>query len=303
MQYGITRLINGERSFIEIEEEGYRSILLAKERVLQVLGIEEKFNTVLENYAEFEQTLLEITLDFMLFSGHDWSAFMEPLHQINRRLLNFLASCRLYLDHVPQSLGAILPPNKEGIDKFKEKASEQYDAHIAYRALEALRNYGQHRDTLIHRLSSPSWRDDNGAGDIKHTVTPYLEVAYLREDTKFKRKILEELNTLGDRIDLKPLVRAYIAGLGKIHDSTTDMLKDHVQTWKETLNGAIQEYREEVSDDLAGLAIVIRDKDGILKDSQYLIEDWVKRLEWLQRKNWKMKHYEKLVVTSEVKRK
>ena len=45
-------------------------------------------------------------------------------------------------------------------------------------------------------------------------LSVYSETRYLREDGGFKNEVLEELENRGGKVDLKPLVRQYVAALG-----------------------------------------------------------------------------------------
>ena len=118
----------------------------------EILDIEEKFNIVLENYAEFERMLLNVSLDRMLFSGHDWSAAMNELHAINRTLVNLLSTCRVYIDQVPQNLGAIFKGDSSPVEVLRKQMATEYDGHLGYRVLEAMRNYSQHRALPLQML-------------------------------------------------------------------------------------------------------------------------------------------------------
>jgi hypothetical protein len=44
--------------FIEISEAEFQTLKCAKESLITVLNIEEKFDAVLENYSEYERELL-----------------------------------------------------------------------------------------------------------------------------------------------------------------------------------------------------------------------------------------------------
>ena len=136
MPFGIKRLVLGSNKIIDITEEDFNAIKTAQYGLLESLTIEEKLNLVIENYAEFEKELLEETLNYMLFKELDWSSFMGNIYTINRRIVNCLSACRMYLDQIPQNLNSIYGQKSDASEAFKKKTNEEYDSHLSYRVLE-----------------------------------------------------------------------------------------------------------------------------------------------------------------------
>ncbi len=62
MRYTLRRIVTGVRDFIEISEDEFTTLKLTQEKLLGVLNIEATFDLLLENYAEFEQDLLRLSL-------------------------------------------------------------------------------------------------------------------------------------------------------------------------------------------------------------------------------------------------
>jgi hypothetical protein len=133
MRYAITRLILGCQQFIDITAEQYLETRTAKERLMIALSIEEKFNLVAENYAEFEQELQNLTLRQMLFPDYDWSSFVGGLQTINRRLANLLSACRLYIDQVKHDVDGLYGRESQQTEQLKRAFSAEYDGCLGYR--------------------------------------------------------------------------------------------------------------------------------------------------------------------------
>ena len=104
MKYGIVKTLRDSSPFIEIESEKYKKAMDANNALLEVFHIEEKMHLIVENYREYEQDLLNTINRYMLFSPNDWPAEMEEISKINRRIMNLLAVCRLYLDSIVSNL-------------------------------------------------------------------------------------------------------------------------------------------------------------------------------------------------------
>jgi hypothetical protein len=58
---------------LALTDQVYESARSAKDGLLAALGMEEKFNLVMENYAEFENDLLRLTSSHVLFPSERWS--------------------------------------------------------------------------------------------------------------------------------------------------------------------------------------------------------------------------------------
>jgi hypothetical protein len=102
--------------------------------------------------------------------------------------------------------------------------------------MEALRNHVQHRGFPIHGCHYNAKQiGDISRGQRLYTLTPYIDLKKLEDDGKFKSSVREEMKNLGDKIDIKPLVRGYIASIGNIQDKVREVLKDDILLWENNL--------------------------------------------------------------------
>jgi hypothetical protein len=166
--------------------------------------------------------------------------------------------------------------------------------------MEALRNYVQHRGYPLHGVSfNASWVED--WNKARYGVTPYMKVAELAEDGKFKVAVLEELKALGETADIKPIVREYVDGLGKIHTEVRAQIRVVVEESDATIRGAIERYRrtEPIEDSVIGLAAVRREERKYV-DSVQLFEELLDYRKGFERKNRNLNNLARRYVTSEV---
>lgn len=121
--------------------------------------------------------------------------------EYNRLLLNYLASCRLFLDFTAHELQAV--GKQDAIALFSEAAAFAYDSSFAYRLFDQLRNYAQHRGLPV---ASVVFTSDEGK-------PPICEVALSRDDLladgKLKKRVREELASQPALIPLPQLVTDY----------------------------------------------------------------------------------------------
>ncbi len=286
MRYGITRLILACQQFADLTLEQYVDAKTAKERLVTALSVEEKFNLVLENYAEFEQELLALTTHQLLFQSHDWSSSVGDVQTINRRLANLLSSCRLYIDQIKHDVKALFASDSHQLEELNQAFSAEYDRYLGYRVLEALRNHVQHRGLPVHVLKYNYARDKRVSRTlVKLTCIPALSVNRIKEQGDFKAQVLEELEAHGDLVDLKPLVREYVASIGRVHEGLRARMRNHVVNWDQTVSAIRSQFRDTFGDDDVGLAVVAQDEGGKILASTQIFEDLITRRRFLVRKN------------------
>lgn len=216
MKYDLTRLVLEERRSIAITQADFNRAKEARRALLLCLNVEERFNILLENYTEFEAELLNLALQDLVFDTVEWSDRIDGLHLLNRRAANLLTICRVYLDHTPQSLNDLFGDGSRETLRFRDATRAEYDAHLGYRAMEALRNYVQHRGLPIHSVTQQGrWTEDRSM--LEHWVIPTLRLAEIREVGGFKSSVLEELEQLPQPIDLREIAREYLTCLRRLH--------------------------------------------------------------------------------------
>jgi hypothetical protein len=301
MRYGITRLVLGCSQWVDLTPGEYEEAKTARARLFVVLGIEEKLNLVLENYAEFEQELQTLTLRHILFHDDDWSSVIGELQTINRRLTNFLSACRLYVDQIKHDFNELYIGQARPRDQLTGAFSAEYDGCFGYRVLEALRNHVQHRSLPIHRLQYPSAGVEGRHGRIiRNTCVPSLSVRRIAALGDFKTIVLKELKAGDDLVDLKPLVREYVASLGRVHQGLRERMKNDVDTWEQVITSIQARFREAYGTRLLGLAVVSKSDDGAVHESASIFDDVVKRRKQLERKNRHVAHVRSHYVSGEV---
>ena len=304
MNFGLVRLVLGSSAFVPITEHEFNEIRVAKAALIEALSLEEKFDVVIENHLEFETCLLEATARHMLLRNQDYQWFQIERNLYNRRLLNLLSACRSYLDRSKHHVKAMMPENP-AITQLNARLSHHYDNCLGYRVMEALRNFVQHRGFPIHAVSYPSrWLGDGDQKRLEFGLSPYIKTEYLFEDGQFKKSVLKELNELGGRVNLKPLVRDYISVLGDVHELIRGLLRPELEAWDKAVLGAIEKFQSAnpKDDSVTGLAAVAKDKDSVMEKVE-LFKDLIEYRRSMQRKNCSLSKLRFRYVTSMVESK
>lgn len=300
--YGITRVAGGEQRFIEVDKDLFHASGEAKDNLVTALVIEEKLVLLLENYEEFEKVLLDSALHRLIFRSTSWSDYISHLYASNRRLVNLLTACRLYVDHIQHDLNSIYGADCAAGEEIRAIKSVQYDTSFAYRVMEALRNYVQHRGLPIHSFGFSGRWHDMPSRVARNSAIPRLSVSRIRKDGGFKQTVLTELEAAGDLVDLRPLVREYVAGIGTIHMAVRQQLASDVAKWDNLFESVQQQFSALNPPTMAGLAVVSRNSAGEFIDEVPILPDLITRRRWLQRRAVLLTHFAKHVITNEVDR-
>lgn len=299
MRYGIANLVIGKNPFVRLTEKEFNEIKLAHRSLTEILYIEEKFNLVMENYAEYEKELLVLTTDAMIFTDISYSGFQAQKHTVNRRLVNLLTTCRLYRDQILHNLNVIYGEKSDLMKETEKQMSSEYDTHLEYRVMEALRNFVQHRDLPISQFSRYSeWVGEEPDDVLQFSVIPNIEVSKLREGETFKKPVLKELEALGEKFDIRPMVRVYMDSICRIQKFIRERVKGDVDKWKGLILATEKRYRKRQKE-AHGIAVVAQTKDYRTVEKYYITQNIINRYEELVIMNSGMKRFIKFVVTSD----
>jgi hypothetical protein len=262
----------------------------------------KKFNMLLENYYEHEAHLLNLVLRDSIFSERDYVALQDAVHAVNRRVVNLLSSARLYSDHVAHDLSGLYGSGSEQIRHFRSRQSSEYDSHLAYRTMEAVRNYLQHRSFPIHGLSLVWTIESVGqpGSIVHHTARPSISAAELRKDGEFKAAVLAELEATGPKIEVSRMIRQYMSCLSRIHAGVRAALASDLETAEATIRKALETGAAELGDTVGLAAVrVVECSDGQEEyDAEDVFDDSLKRHAFLVSRTARASDFERMYVSN-----
>jgi hypothetical protein len=112
--------------------------------------------------------------------------------------------------------------------------------------------------------------------------------------------VLEEMETQGRYIDVRPLIREYVASIGRIHEFARKQLDVQLISSESTLTKADADYKQIGGQDTVGLAAVQISDSGQNVDYVEIFDDFIERRKELIRKNRNVSHYARHFVTNAV---
>lgn len=138
MQYETSGVLPLGAAPIRIDKSRYEQVKTAKSSCLFALEIEEKFALLLDNYYEFECELLRLAEASLIWPHRDHQHSMQERLTLDRRLVNLLTACRLYLDQTDHGLSSLFGHSSRERDNVTRFKHELYEKHWGYRFMEAL---------------------------------------------------------------------------------------------------------------------------------------------------------------------
>jgi len=285
MKYGITVCTLERWPIVNASEAEFCGLKAAKTSLLTVLGIEEKFDALLENYAEFERELLSLSLDHMVHCGGlNWSSIVGDAVRINRRLANLLTMTRLYADQVKHDIGRLPSSTLEApADLF----NAEYDAHFEYRLMDFLRNHVQHQGMPVGGVSYPSaWEDrrDERMAVMRLSIVPHLDVSQLLENKRLNPRLRAELADRKQISEIPILVRKYVESFSRVHHAVRDSLNGLVSDCRTTFLGAFSRSEVELGV-RKHVDLISVDENGKRVEQIALVKDLIERIDVMKQRN------------------
>lgn len=251
MKYFIRQRTLDSRLAVQIEFDKFNELKESQEILFAVQAIEEKYDLLIQNYLEFEQEILLELAKNMIFIKQEYDDFYEVKSVFNRRIVNFLTSARLYLDHISKHIRICTGKDKEEIKEIlKSFTGKQYDTHLEYRFMEELRNYVQHYCLAVHSVENNSNRDQNN--DQQVNGIKILACKKVLQQDKKLRKIMKDMD---DNVELVQTTRIYMSSLSYIHNDIRSLIEERVNIARRTIEEAIGNYKKVNDGSTIGLHI------------------------------------------------
>lgn len=272
---------------LELTPEEFSLLKDAKAKQLFGLGLEEKFDLVLENFQEYEMELIRFSMEHSIFPGKVIDILGSARHLLNRRLVNFLTTSRLYLDQILHELSCTYGKESHQYLQIKSATRREYDSVLGYRVIEALRNHVQHQALPIWGITLPMKREKiNGECETKFSTLPYL-VSEQFEGTKFKASVLQELinhQFEKGKIPISRFVREHTEALGRIHLELRELIEHDLYEADSRISSYLKKGQEEFGNSL-GLSAMKLGAGAIAEDKIAILDRIALSRQYFEKKN------------------
>lgn len=296
MRYELRRSILSAGSILSIADKEFASIWRADRELRRLLTIEQRYDILIGNYLDLERQIFHCNSEHVVREYFNESHLLNAMSLIDRCIGNFLSSARAFIDQA--SNGA--EPND--VPLIQGYFADQYDSSLAYRTMEALRNYTQHCGLPTQFLHfNGKWHDkkDLRESRLVHSVVPALNTETLRKEKHFKRAILAELESLAQEHPIMPMLREYLGALSHVLAHLRGLYASRKHDWIGDLQKPVFRYCEYDGNSLGtGVIAVAYSEDSELEEEIELLSDLTKTLSTLQQVNRPLVNLEKRQMTS-----
>lgn len=205
----------GTTGFEEISQNHYEALKNSFFCLLNAYQLEQKYDLIVSNYIELELEFNSVLVNHLVGRYPGWINHLEVQLSINRRLANFLSTCKTYADQRDRHLIFCFAGDRHIAKKIKEFASSVYDEKRDYRLMEALRNHVQHHSLAVHESKiGGSRRTSELDSDLEYKAGFYLQKDEILKNKKFKPSVRDEMP---DKVEIISAARSYMSGLNRIH--------------------------------------------------------------------------------------
>ncbi|WP_338833567.1 hypothetical protein [Bradyrhizobium septentrionale] len=294
MPYVLRSMIIAHTVTIEITKEEYNATLRARAAMNELIAVEEKYDALMENYVELEETLHNFGIRTLAFVERRYEDTITPLNQVSRRVSNLLSSARLYRDALPQHAARLLGRKHSEVVRLQEELKPGNPNHpMPYRQMEAVRNYAQHvgpaiNDIVIDRHWEPN--EENQKGRHLCAILPRMDADAISRNKRNNHELAPDLRTslaaLGKEANPMPIIRKYVEHIGTIHAGFRETVKQLEKESEELMRGLLERYAKAApGETLVAVAVGLENENGIVLEPQYLVEHRLDYLRYLRVKH------------------
>jgi hypothetical protein len=207
--------ISEVRVLNDAEYEEYKRAVM---RLLRFSSDQQLFLIVRLNYEDFRKLLDQYFWEYIKNPSMSWPRVERMTLNINRHILNYLSTVRMFLDHSEANLKERYGKDSQRVKRFKDACSYAYDNNFSYRFLYRLRNYAQHCGLPLGVLTLHSKAVGPSPEDIHHSLTiRFNRDELLRKYKLWGTQLKKEVQKLPSEIEINPHVAEMMKCLEKIN--------------------------------------------------------------------------------------
>lgn len=191
-----------------VSEEEAENAIKTYEYLNAVLGIEESFDILKENFIDFEKSLHTVLVNSFALSNIDTVLYSKNERYIIRTLTNFLTSCSSFMDHTNKLLKETLF-NQTKFEESESVRHSLFDENDEYKVMYELRNILQHRNKPITLEFNKQFAkgDEEFAVESLSVVLDVKNVLFDENLKKYTRDVL--LKYQDKKLEVNKFARKY----------------------------------------------------------------------------------------------
>lgn len=258
-EFSVRRWAIGAGQRLNLDTKEKDALINAFDIVRSAVANEEEYEVTFKNFLALETYLADLTLKHSYVSPEEMTDYFDMSLEAGRHFMNLLSSAKRYIDRVISRVEKIA--GSEISTDFKEFIRNRYDESFAYRLMNALRNYSQHREIPISGLSYNSRVTDVGSDDtlLEDCISININPVKLKADKKFKSSVASELPD-DDSLDIRFLIRQFVEDLGVIQLECRELTSSEISSAVSLVDECLNRFVTENALDEPGPGIVVSRK-------------------------------------------
>lgn len=255
--YLIGRTTDVQKKLYICKEE-WESLKYANSIISHILSAERRYEIMILNYKEFEETLLSMgvkeNIGTNTFDNSD-----EILTIICKSVINMLLSIIIYVEKYD---ARIKKNNKKNRDELESLGLDHliilFDNEIKitndYEFIKQLRNHSSHYDLPLHSVEIDNEifnENQKSKRNIGTAVIPLLDIEILLQDKFFhKKEILFKISDSKGKIDLRIPIRKVVSRISSFHIKSRGITEYALEKSKEIIEETFQKYNSYYSTEI-----------------------------------------------------
>lgn len=217
---------------LRLSPKQYMEVCRAKDLLMAGLALEETYDVFILNYESFETATLAAIVTSIVDRQPDRHIWEERRRDLDRHLVNLLASGQMYADHIDRLVTIASRQkwlvNPQPISDARTTLERDLPGFAAMRWL---RNAILHQTLPISSWGfSSSWTDGKTGPRARrqHSYSAAFDLQTLGTDRHFPNALRDALRARADSkglIQWRPLVREYVEGTSKMNIAMRDALR------------------------------------------------------------------------------
>lgn len=294
----------GQNTRVEISYDEYTSIIKAMDVALEIMSLEEKYDNLLENYQDLEETLLSIASRYAIFRYSNYQILAEQRSTISRKVLNLLSTGRQYGDQSIHFISNIFGRRSEEYKQANEMRDDLKAGCWQYEFIDRLRNHVQHFGLPIHEITVGTKVIQRKPLKIYDTVAVFVQLEELEKDRDYEKHfkpLIANIQLFKEKIDLMPLIKKYLECLGALHMKFRVLLRDIQTHSTQMIEETLREHQQATKTEHPPNHLLVGqlDEKFELLIERTIFTDPIERLALLQKKNSGLQRLSNSFVSSE----
>jgi hypothetical protein len=289
MPYVICKMVIALTPTVEITKAEYGAVKPARAVINELIALEEKYDAVMENYVELEQTVHNLGIRNLAFVDYHYEELAAPLNDISRHVSNLLSSTRLYRDALPQHASRLLGREHSAIQPLIDLKYDNQNHPMPYRQMEAVRNYAQHIGPPISDLTVKRHKDldeKKQTTGFATSVIPHMDADAISRLRGMAPDLKASFLALGEQPNPMPIIRKYIEHIGGIHIRFRETVKQLEEDKEGLMRGLLDRYAKVAAGEkLVGVAVGFENPNGTISNAEYLVEHRIDYFRYLRVKH------------------